>query len=73
MFDAQKLMQRLAKVQNELLKAALDPIPDGRDVGYEFGRRVGYKAGVDHVVQNVYKFLTEDEKDEESNDRKGKM
>jgi hypothetical protein len=73
MFDAQKLMQRLSKVQHELLKNALDPVPDGRTVDYEFGRRIGYKTGVDHVIQNVYKFLTEDEKDEKSNEGKGKL
>lgn len=64
MFDAQKLMQRLLKTRQLFLAKALDPVPEGRSVDYEFGRRVGYKQGVDDILRDVERFFKDDEYEE---------
>jgi hypothetical protein len=60
----QKLIQRIERARQDNVNQGLNPPEAGADLSFEFGRRIGYKQGMEHLIKHVLAFFADAEKDD---------
>jgi hypothetical protein len=60
-----KLIDRLKAKRNEFVEHALVGIETGQDASYILGNRIGKRAGMEFMIQQVVDFFTKEENQDE--------
>jgi hypothetical protein len=56
-----KLLDHLRRKRDAQVMDGLNPVSAGVDVGYEFGRRIGNRIGMDYMIRIAEQFFEGEE------------